>query len=126
HSLGHARMQQGDDLAFGVEDDRARIAVVREVAALLVVVEDGDLPGVVPELVAMVRLQLRVASKGEVRCLPMLGNYEAGVTLFVHEVGVRQACGADKARNAEEMIRRVLKDGWVGRIGVEGRGDLLA
>ncbi len=125
-SLGHARMQQGDDLAFGVEDDGPRVAVVREVAAPLVVVEDGDLPGVVLEFVAMVRFQLRVATKGKIGSLPVLGHYEARLTLVVHEVGVRQACGVDPAQKSEEMICRVLKDRWVSGIGIEKRIDLRA
>ena len=52
--LVHTRMQQGDDLAFSVEDDGPRVTVAREVATLLVVVEDGDLPGVALEFVTMV------------------------------------------------------------------------
>ena len=125
-SLGHARMQQGDDLAFGVEDDGPRVAVVREVAPLLVVVEDGDLPGVVLEFVAMVRFQLRVATKGKIGCLPVLDHYEARVILVVHEVGIRQACGVDPAQKSEEIIFRVLKDRWVGGIGIEKLFDLRA
>lgn len=119
-------MQQRDDPAFGVEDYGARIAVVREVAALLVVVEDGDLPGVVLKFVAMVRFQLRVATKGKIGRLPVLSHYVARATLFVHEGGVPQVRGVDVAQNPEEMIFRVLKGWWVGDIGVEERVDLRA
>ena len=124
--LVHTRMQQGDDLAFSVEDDGPRVTVAREVAALLVVVEDGDLPGVALEFVTMVRFQLRVATKGKVGRLPVLGHYEARFTSFVLEVGVRQACGVDPARKSEEIIIfRIFKDRWAGGIGVEKFLDLL-
>jgi hypothetical protein len=125
-SLGHARMQQGDDFAFGIKDDGPRVAEVSEVATLFVIVEDGGLPGVVLEFVAMVRFQLRVATKGKIGRLPVLGHYEGRATLVVHEVGVRHARSVDAAQKWEEMVFRVVKDRWVGSIGVEKRIDLCA
>ena len=74
----------------------------------------------------MVRFQLRVATKGKIGRLPVLGHYEARVTLVIHEVGVRQACGVNPAQKSEDMVFRVLKDRWVGGIGVEKRIDLRA
>jgi hypothetical protein len=47
----------------------------------------------------------------------VLGHYEARV---------RQACGVDPAQKSEEMIFRVIKDRWVGGIGIEKRIDLRA
>jgi len=85
----HAGMQDGDELAFGVEDGCARIAFAGKVAELLAEVEDGDLPGVVLELVTSISLQLRAATKSKVSRLPILGNDEAIVAILVQKMVVR-------------------------------------
>jgi len=59
----HAGMQDGDELAFGVEDGCARVAFAGKVAVLLAEVENGDLPGVRLELATGISLQLRAATK---------------------------------------------------------------
>ena len=116
-------MQDGDELALGVEDGRARVAFAGKVAVFHAEVEDRDLPGIVPELVARISLQLRQATKGEVGRLPILGNDKAGVAVLVQKVRIGQACGVDIARQPEEVVLRVLEGG---QVGAEERVDLAA
>ena len=54
----HAGMQDGNELAFSVEDGCARVAFSRKVAMLLAEVEDCDLPGIMFKLVTCISLQL--------------------------------------------------------------------
>lgn len=101
HASWHAGMQDGDELAFGVEDGGARVAFAGKVAVLLAEVKYRDLPGIVLELVTRISLQLREATKGKVGRLPILGNDEASVAILVQKVGIGQACGVDTARQPE-------------------------
>lgn len=121
----HAGMQDGDELALGIEDGCARVALAGKVTVLLAEIEDRDLPGFVPELVTRIGLKLREATKGKVGRLPILGNDETSVAMFVHEVRIGQACGVDKTRQPEEMVVRVREGRRVGAIGVEERRDLV-
>lgn len=111
HPPGHAGMQEGDQLAFCVEDSCARVTMAREVAMLLVEVEDGDLPGIALEFITGIRLQPGEATKGKIGRLSILGHDEARVALVVPEVGIRQTCGVDATQKSKEVIFRVLK-GW--------------
>ena len=45
HASGHSGVQHGEPVAVAREDERARIAVVREVAGRLAVIVDDGLPG---------------------------------------------------------------------------------
>lgn len=54
HAPWHAGMQDGNELAFGVEDGCARVAFGGKAAVLRAEVEDRDLPGITPELVTRI------------------------------------------------------------------------
>lgn len=66
HAPWHSRMQDGDDLAFSVEYGCPRVTFAREVAGLLVKVEDRDLPRLLVKLTAGIGFQLGVATEGEI------------------------------------------------------------
>ena len=51
-------------------------------------VKDCNLPGLALGITTGVRLKLRLATKGKVSCLPLLGNGEARVVVLVEEVWV--------------------------------------
>ena len=102
HATGHSRVQDGDQLALRVEDSCARVTLSREITVLPAPpVEDRDLPGIVSEIAAGVRLELRLATKGKIGRLPILGNGEARVVILVKEVRVREGCGVDETQEPE-------------------------
>ena len=63
--VGHSGMQEGDQLAFSIENGCARVTFAGEVAVLLAEVEDCNLPGNLVEP-AGVGLQLREVTKGKI------------------------------------------------------------
>ena len=127
HATRHARVQDGDELALGVENSRARVTFILKVAVLpAAIVEDGDLPGLAHKIATSVSLQLGLATKGKIGLLAILRNGEAGFVILVEEVGAREACGVDATQKPELMILGVLEDGWVGGVGIEAGDDLVA
>lgn len=125
HSSGHSGMQESDQLAFSVENGCARVTFAGEVAALLAIVEDRDLPGILVGLAAGVGLQLREATKGKIRRLPILGDDEGRVVIVVREARISKAGGVDITQQPEKMVVWVI-EGSVGDIEVEERDDLVA
>ena len=89
-------------------------------------VEDCYLPGRAFEIPTGVSLELGLATKGKVGRLPFLGNYEAGVVVFVDKVRVREGCSVDDTQEPEEVVLWVLEYGGVGGVGVEASVDLGA
>ena len=127
HATTHARVQDGDELALGVENSRARVTFIRKVAVFpAAIVEDGDLPGLAREIATGVGLQLGLATKGEISHLAILCNDETGFVILVEEVGVREACGVDATQKPELMILGVLEARCVGGVRIEAGDDLVA
>ena len=89
-------------------------------------VKDCNLPGLALKIPTGVRLELRLATKGKVSRLPLLGNGEARVVVLVKEVRVREAYGVNATQEPEEVVLRVLEYGGVGGVGVEAGDDLGA
>ena len=87
-------------------------------------VKDCNLPGLTLEIPTGLRLELRLATKGKVSHLPLLGNGEARVVVLAEEVWVREACGIDATQEPEEVILRVLEYGGAGGVGAEAGDDL--
>ena len=101
---GHAGVKKTDHVAQAIDDEGTGVALGGEIAGLLVVVEDGELDGLLPKVVGSVSLQARVLSDGEVARVSVLENSEAGLIVAIDTVGIGELLARGDTHDPELAI----------------------
>ena len=113
-ALWHARVQYRDHATVTSPDERAGVAVLREVSRHLVEVVHGDLRGLDTELIAKIGLQHGVASGRQASGATVFSNDVEGVSIVAKAVGSSKKLGRESLANLEAEIGGELQPGLVG------------
>ena len=116
HSPGHTGVKEGKPSTLAVEDQRARVSVVGEIARGQVVVVNDDFLGLETDVSADIALQARVASKPETGLATILGNDIQGVPLLVDAVGVSEKLARERLADLQQAIGGELEAFAVGNV----------
>jgi hypothetical protein len=99
-------VQDGEPVARAREDERARIAVVRKVARILVIVIDDHVPGLESEVGAGIGLHAGITAQCELGLAAVLGDDVKGLAILVLRVGIIDEAARQRASDGE------LEGGW--------------
>jgi len=99
-------VQDGEPVARACEDERARIAVVRKVARILVIVIDDHVPGLESEVGAGIGLHAGITAQCELGLAAVLGDDVKGLAILVLRVGIIDEAARQRASDGE------LEGGW--------------
>ena len=82
----HTGVEDGDHTTIASEDERARVALCREVAGHLIVVVDSHFDRPFTRLIAKVGLQSRIVSHREVSGVAIFPNDVKGIPVLIKTV----------------------------------------
>lgn len=101
---GHSRVEDGKHTTNTRPDERTGIALCREVAEGLVVVEDRHFDGLFAEFVTEISFESRVSSYGQVSSVAILADDVNGISVLVKTVGISYELAFNNTLDPQEAI----------------------
>ncbi len=107
-------MKEGKPGTLAVEDQRAIVSVVGEIARGQVEVVNDDFLGLQTDVSADIALQTRVASKPEPGLATILANHVQGLSELIDTIGISEKLARERLADLQQAIGGELEAFAVG------------